>query len=137
MKRLKLKAIALVLLVSSGFVSCNNDDDETPPITTKKTLVSLVTGPVTGKVNQELTLNVTFAVDNSCGAFNKFIETTTDKTTVIEVEAKYEGSDCGTTTATKITTYKFKATTIGTYILKFKKSVTEFVTQTIEITAAT
>lgn len=136
MKRLKLKAIALALFVTAGFVSCNNDDD-TPSITTKKTLVSLVTGPTAGTVNQELTLNVTFTVDNSCGAFNKFIETTTDKTTVIEVEAKYEGSNCGTTAATKTTTYKFKATTAGTYILKFKKSATEFVTQTIVITAAT
>jgi hypothetical protein len=136
MKRLKLKAIALALFVTAGFVSCNNDDD-TPSITTKKTLVSLVTGPTAGTVNQELTLNVTFAVDNSCGAFNKFIETTTDKTTVIEVEAKYEGSNCGTTATTKTTTYKFKATTTGTYILKFKKSATEFVTQTIVITAAT
>lgn len=136
MKRLKVTAIALVLFVSAGFVSCDNDDD-TPPITTKKTLVSLVTGPTTGKVNQELTLDVTFAVDNSCGAFNKFIESTTDKTTVIEVEAKYEGSNCGTTAGTKTATYKFKATAVGTYILKFKKSATEFVTQTIEITAAT
>jgi hypothetical protein len=135
MKRLKLKAIALALFVTAGFVSCNNDDD-TPFFTTKKTLVSLVTGPTTGKVNQELTLNVTFAVDNNCGAFNKFIETTTDKTTVIEVEAKYEGSNCGATVVNKTTTYKFKATTVGTYILKFKKSATEFVTQTIVITTA-
>ncbi len=101
----------------------------------KKTVVSVVTGPTTGAVNQELTLTVTFAVDNNCGEFNKFIETTTDKTKIIEVEAKYQGSNCGTTASTKTTPYKFKATAAGTYILKFKKSATEFVTQTIIITA--
>lgn len=134
MKKLKLKAIALALFVTAGLVSCNNDD--TPSFTTKKTLVSVVTGATTGKVNQEITLNVTFAVDNNCGAFNKFIETTTDKTKVIEVEAKYVGSNCGTTATTKTTTYKFKAAAVGTYTLRFKKSATEFVTQTIVITAA-
>jgi hypothetical protein len=135
MKKLKLKAIALALFVTTGFASCSKDD--TPAITTKNTVVSIVAGSTTGTVNQELTLNVTFAVDNSCGAFNKFIETTTDKTTVIEVQAKYEGSNCGTTATTKTTTYKFKATTTGTYILKFKKSATEFVIQTIVISATT
>lgn len=133
MKKFRLKAVVLALVVTTGFASCNNDDDA---ITTKKTVVSAVTGPTTGTVNQELTLNVSFAVDNSCGTFNKFIETTTEKTKVIEVEAKYEGGDCNASTTSKTTTYKFKATTAGTYVFKFKKSATEFVTQTIVISAA-
>lgn len=134
MKRLKLKAVVLALVVTAGFTSCNNDDETTK---TKKTVVSAVTGPTTGVVNQELTLNVTFAVDNSCGVFSKFIETTTEKTKVIEVETKYEGSNCNASATTKTTTYKFKTTAAGTYIFKFKKSATEFITQTIVITAAT
>jgi hypothetical protein len=134
MKKLKLKAVALVLVVAAGFASCSKDD--TPVVNTKKAMVSIVSGPTTGIINQELTLNVTFTVDNSCGVFNKFIETTTDKTKVIEVEAKYEGVNCGTTPAAKTAPYKFKATAAGTYIFKFKKSATEFVTQTIVITAA-
>ncbi len=133
---MKFKAIALVLLVTVGFVSCDNDDDKSST-TIKKSFVSLVTGPTTGTVNQELTLTVTFAVDNSCGTFNKYVETTKYETTKeIEVEAKYEGSNCGTTAVTKTESYKFKAAKVGTYILKFKKSATEFVSQTVEITAA-
>lgn len=135
MKKLKFRAIALVLFVTIGFVSCNDDDDNSSPIT-KKSFVSVVTGPTTGTINQELTLTVTFAVDNSCGTFNKYVETTKSETTKeIEVEAKYEGSNCGTTAVTKTGSYKFKAAKVGTYILKFKKSATEFVTQTVEITA--
>lgn len=134
MKKIKLQMLGLVLFVATGLASCSSDD--APAIVTKKTVVSAVTGPTTGIVNQELTLNITFAVDNSCGAFNKFIETTADKTKTIEVEAKYEGSNCGTTAATKTTTYKFKSAAAGTYIFKFKKSATEYVTQTIVISTA-
>ncbi|AOZ99208.1 hypothetical protein [Flavobacterium commune] len=134
MKNLKLKVVALVLFVSAGFVSCDNDD--TPSVETKTAFVSAVTGATTSTVNQEITLEVTYAVENNCGVFNKFIETTAGNTKTIEVQTKYEGSNCGTTAATKKTSYKFKATAAGTYILKFKKTATEFVTQTIVVSSA-
>jgi hypothetical protein len=78
-------------------------------------------------------LTVTFAVENNCGAFNKFTETTDGTTKTIEVEAKYQGSDCGTTAATKTGVYKFKSSTTGTFNLKFKKTATEFITHTIVV----
>lgn len=96
----------------------------------------MVTGPTTAKVNEEITLGITYSVESNCGVFNKFIETTVDKTKTIEVETKVEGTTCDTTPATKKTTYKFKAAAVGVYILKFKKSATEFVTQTITVSAA-
>jgi hypothetical protein len=133
MKKIKLQVIALVLVVASGFTSCSNDDDE-PILVTKKSFISAVAGPTTGRVNQELILTVSFGVDNDCGAFNKFVEITTGNTKEIEVESKYVGTNCNTIPVTKTTPYSFKATTAGTYILKFKKSATEFVTQTIVIT---
>ena len=132
MKTVKLKMVAFVLFMAAGFIACDKDDDA-PQIITKKTLVTNVTGAETGSVNQEIALNVTFKIDNTCGAFNKVIEKTTGKTTTIEVEAKYIGSNCGTTPSTKKVIYKFKAATAGTYILKFKKSDTEFITHTIVI----
>ncbi|TDE04898.1 hypothetical protein [Flavobacterium hiemivividum] len=135
MKNLRLKAAALVLFVTAGLASCSNDDD-TPTIVTKKTFVTEVTGPTTAKLNEEIALEVTYAVENNCGVFNKFIETSAEKTKTIEVETKQEGTTCDTTPATKKTTYKFKAATEGTYILNFKKSETEFVTQTITVSAA-
>ncbi|MFV8368771.1 hypothetical protein [Flavobacterium sp. LB2R40] len=135
MKKIKLQVIALVLVVASGFASCSNDDDQ-QVIITKKSFVSAVTGPTTGTVNQELVLSVTFDVENKCSVFNKFIETATDNTKVIEVETKLEGVDCGTIPVSKITTYKFKATAAGTYLFKFKKSATEFITQTIVVSSA-
>ena len=132
MKTVKLKMVAFVLFMAAGFIACDKDDD-VPSIITKKSLVTNVTGATTGNVNQEIALEVTFGVDNKCGAFNKLLKETTDKTTTIEVEAKYVGSNCGTTASTKKITYKFKATSAGTYIIKFKKSNTEYITHTIVI----
>jgi hypothetical protein len=134
MKNLRLKAAALVLFVTAGLASCSSDD--APTIVTKKTFVTEVTGPTTAKLNEEIALEVTYAVENNCGVFNKFVETSAENTKTIEVETKVEGTTCDSTPATKKTTYKFKAATEGTFILNFKKSETEFVTQTIIVSTA-
>lgn len=133
MKKFALKTMALVLFVSTAFTSCSSDDDSGTTQTTQKEFVTAVTGPTTGTVNQEVTLNVTFAIDNACGQFNKYVQTTNGNTKTIEVEAKYVGNNCGTTPSTKSEPYKFTVTVAGTYVFKFKKSATEFITQTVVI----
>lgn len=132
MKKFRLQTVAMILFVAVSLTSCSKDDDQ-PQVVTKTSLVTAVTGPTTGTPNQELSFTVTYAVENNCGVFSKFVETTTANTKQIEVQSKYEGTNCGTTAATKTTTYKFKPTASGTYILKFKKSATEFITQTIVV----
>ena len=135
MKKLRLQTVAMILFVAVSLTACSKDDDK-PQEVTKTSLVSAITGPTTGIPNQELSFTVTYAVENNCGTFNKFIETTTENTKQIEVQSKYEGTSCGTTPATKTTTYKMKPTVEGTYILKFKKTASEFVTQTIVVKKA-
>ena len=132
MKKFKLQAAAILFVATSIFTACSNDDD-TPSVVTKKSLVSKVEGATTVKKDVELPLTVTFGVENNCGAFNKFTETTDGTTKTIEVEAKYQGKDCGTTAATKTGVYKFKSSTTGTFNLKFKKTATEFITHTIVV----
>ena len=132
MKNFRLQAAVVVLFIATAFTSCS-DDDNTPNAVTKTSLVSKVEGAVTGDINVEVPLTVTFSVDNNCGSYNKFIETAAANTKTIEVESKYEGTDCGTTPISKTAVYKFKSTTVGTYNLKFKKTATEFVTHTIVI----
>ena len=133
MKKFSIYAAALVLFTAGSVASCSNDDDA-PASTSKIAYVTAVAGPATGTVNQELSYNVSFTVDNSCGAFDKVVETAgAANTKTIEVKAKYAGNDCGTTPTVKSTTYKFKATAAGTYVLKFKKTATEFVTQNVVV----
>lgn len=134
MKKLRLNVAAIVLFTAAAFTSCSNDDDNNSGTPTSKTaFVTAVTGPTTGTVNTELSLNVAFTADNACGVFDKVIETTAANTKTIEVKAKYTGTNCGTTPTSKTTVYKFSATTAGTYVLKFKKTATDFVTQTIVV----
>ena len=73
MKNFKLKSVLVVLFLSTALISCSNDDDNSNALsaTTKNALVTEVKGPATGKVNEELSYDVTFIVDNACGEFSK------------------------------------------------------------------
>lgn len=136
MKSFKLKSVLVVLFLSISFVSCNNDDDETPvenPVS-KAALVTGITGPATGKVNDELSYEVTYVVDNACGEFDKISEVKIGTVTGLQVIAKYPAGVCTQQVPDpKKTVYKFKATAKGTVEIKFKKSETEFITKSVVI----
>ncbi|QSW89461.1 hypothetical protein J0383_01295 [Flavobacterium endoglycinae] len=135
MKSFKLKSILVVLFLSISIVSCSNDDDEKPVVpNVKAALVTEIKGPATGKVNDELSYEVTFVVDNACGEFDKISEVTIGAVKGLQVIAKYPSEVCiQQVPDPKKTVYKFKATAKGTYDIKFKKSETEFLTQKVVI----
>lgn len=131
MKKLQLHAVALLLFAATTFISCSNDDDTNT--ISKTEFVTQVNGPTTATINQEISLDVTYAVAGECGVFEKTLETVTGNTKTIEVVVKYGDTDLCTQPTTQTLVYKFKATAAGTYLLKFKKSATEFITQTIVV----
>ena len=136
MKNFRFKSVFVVLFLSSALISCNNDDDEpiTPKPTTKVALVTEVKGPATGKVNEELSYDVTFIVDNACGEFSKISEVTIGTEKGLQVEAKYPSEICTQQVPDpKKTIYKFKSATKGTFEIKFKKSDKEFITTKVVI----
>ncbi|MFD1605712.1 hypothetical protein ACFSJW_03850 [Flavobacterium artemisiae] len=135
MKSFRLKSVLVVLFLSIGLVSCSNDDDEkTPATTTKAALVTEIKGPATGKVNDELSYEVTYTVDNACGEFDKISEVTIGAVKGLQVIAKYPTGVCTQQVPEpKKTVYKYKATAKGTIEIKFKKSETEFLTQKVVI----
>ncbi|AWK05467.1 hypothetical protein HYN56_14960 [Flavobacterium crocinum] len=135
MKSFRLKSVLVVLFLSIAFVSCSNDDDEkTPVVTTKAALVTEIKGPATGKVNDELSYDVTYTVDNACAEFDKISEVTIGDVKGLQVIAKYPSEVCTQQVPEpKKTVYKFKATAKGTIEIKFKKSETEFLTQKVVI----
>ncbi|WP_264551217.1 hypothetical protein [Flavobacterium sp. N2038] len=135
MKSFKLKSVLVVLFLSTVLISCSNDDDKAvAPIKTKVAFVTEIKGPETGKVNDELSYDVTFLVDNACGEFDKISETKIGEVKGLQVEAKYPSELCTQQVPDpKKTVYKFKATEKGTFEIKFKKSETEFVTQKVVI----
>ncbi|PBJ16133.1 hypothetical protein [Flavobacterium sp. ACN6] len=128
MKSFRLKSFLVVLFLSIAFISCSSDDDDkTPAPTTKAALVTEITGPATGKVNEELSYDVTFVADNACGEFDRISEVLIDKVKGLQVEVKYASEVCTQQVPSpKKTVYKFKSDTKGTFEIKFKKSETEF-----------
>lgn len=133
MKKFKFPFAFLLLFVSTAITSSCSDDNEVSIITKKAAFTTAVVGDAAADVNEEITLNVTFTVDNNCGSFFTYDETTAANVKTITVVAQYEGQDCGTTPTTKTAAYKFKATVAGSYTLKFKKSATEFITHTVVV----
>ena len=132
MKNFALKTIALVLFVSTFIASCSSDDaGET--ILVKRQSVTAVDGPTEGIPGQEITLTVTYQVDNSCGVFQRFYETINGNSKTINIEARYDGDNCGDTVSTKTQPYTLTIIEPGTYTFKFRKSNTEFVTHVIVI----
>ncbi|PKB17980.1 hypothetical protein [Flavobacterium sp. 5] len=135
MKNFRLKSVLVALFVLTSLVSCNNDDDESPVTETAKiAFVTEVKGPATGKVNVELSYDVTFVPETACGVFSKFSDVTIGSVKGLQVEVKYPSDVCTQQVpAPKTVVYKFKPTTKGTYEIKFKKSATVFITQTVVI----
>ena len=136
MKNFRFKSVFVVLFLATALISCSNDDDEpiTPKPTTKVALVTEVKGPATGKVNEELSYDVTFIVDNACGEFSKISEVTIGTEKGLQVEAKYPSEICTQQVPDpKKTIYKFKSATKGTFEIKFKKSDKEFITTKVVI----
>ncbi|MEN2488309.1 hypothetical protein AAYQ05_10980 [Flavobacterium sp. B11] len=135
MKSFRLKTALVVLFLSIGFVSCSSDDDKVEStVKTKTAFVTEIKGPETGKVNEELSYDVTFIVDNACGEFDKISETTIGTDKGLQVIAKYASDVCTQQIPDpKKTVYKFKSAEKGTFEIKFKKSETEFLTQKVVI----
>ena len=135
MKSFSLKSILVVLFLSIALISCSNDDDNpTPSPVTKSALVTAITGPATGKVNEELSLDVTFIAENACGQFDRISEVMINKVKGLQVEVKYPSEVCTQQVPEpKKTVYKFKSAEKGTFEIKFKKSETEFLIHKVVI----
>lgn len=136
MKKFKLQSIALVVFLVTSLISCSSDNDSNPTTEQsifKSAFATEVTGPSTGKVNEELSYLVTFTVENGCGEFNKMTDVNIDKESGYQVEAKYPATCSTDTPQIRRTTYKVKSAVKGTFYLRFAKSETEFITTAVVI----
>lgn len=132
MKKIKFQAIAVMAFLAMGTASCSDDDSNDTSVS-KVAHVTEVTGPAEGDVNQELSYVVRYSVDNACGEFQRYVESTAGTTKTVEVVARYSANNCEAAAVIKDTVYKFKPTAAGEYSLKFKKSATEFITKAVTV----
>lgn len=134
MKTIKIKFVALLVMLAGIGVACSVDDGENYCFSTVYIEPESVTGPTTTTVNVPITLNVSFKPGNSCAIFNDFSESTTFPKE-IKLVVDYDGCQCTPTTQVLVEPYVFSATTPGQYVLKFLTATpNEPIERTIKVT---
>jgi len=137
MKNIKLRFLALVILLGGITVACSldSDTDNNTCYSSGYAFTTAVSGPDSTKVNVPITINASFKLENSCGSFNRLVESNSYPKSIAPF-VEYNGCNCTTTVTTLTKPYVFTASTAGTYELKFQKdAVPTFITKTIVVTA--
>ncbi|MFK7787320.1 MAG: hypothetical protein AB8B56_19510 [Crocinitomicaceae bacterium] len=118
--------ILLPLALLFILVSCNKIEYET-------VYIGLAEGPSVTKVNEDISITIKYGTPSSDGHFDRFIETEHTTTRYIQAIARF-GHDA--TAAHKIHTvyYSFKASSSGTYYLKFKSGPSTYINKTVVVT---
>jgi len=136
MKNIKLKFLALIIVLGAITVACSLDSDSnTNCYSSGYAFTNAVTGPDSTRVNVPITINVSFKLENSCGTFNRLVETNGYPKDIAPY-VEYTGCNCTTVDVPLIKPYIFTAPAAGTYSLRFQKDATPtFITKTIVVTA--
>lgn len=90
--------------------------------------------PLTGIVNNSISIPITFSVNNGCGSFGNITETNVGNTKTLVVNAKYLGCVCTLAMGEIQTSYNFTPTTIGNQIIKIAQPDGNFLSYSINIT---
>ncbi|PZR19897.1 MAG: hypothetical protein DI539_12515 [Flavobacterium psychrophilum] len=135
MKTIKIKFIAILVLVAGIGGACSLDDKDQYCFTSQYTGVKSISGPSATTVNTPITINVSYIPLGSCGEFNKFTETN-EFPKDIKVLVDYEGCNCPATDTADTVPYTFTATTPGEYVVNFLtgNEITPKITKTITVT---
>jgi hypothetical protein len=128
-----MKAKILLFFILAILVSCSDDDSE-ECIGYRPENVTEVNSPTSGRINESIEIEVKFPVYNGCGNFEKFIESGSEQSKIIEVQAKYEGCICTDNIPIITAIYEFIPSTIGEYELKFKSGESDYITVNIAVT---
>jgi hypothetical protein len=128
-----MKNILLIIISILTLSSCNKDSNEDNCIEYQTAYVTNVIAPTSGAINEELSIEAQFSVNNGCGNFSKFIEAGTGNSRTIVIQAKYEGCICTHAVETRNVNYFFRTQTPGVYEFKFKSDENEFIIVNITI----
>ncbi|MEO8771196.1 MAG: hypothetical protein ABI402_13965 [Ferruginibacter sp.] len=119
---MKIAIILYLIILSSFFIlSCSKTKDDNNCISYSNSPVINIQGPNSGLVNQDFVITLTYGISNGCGEFDHLEKSVSGNTTTINVIGKYTGCICTQVYKEEQTVYTFKATTAGTYYLKFFK----------------
>ena len=131
MKKVQLFSLFISLIL----LSCSNSNDEAENcLDYKHAFITAVNvEPMTVNMNEDLPIDLSYFIENSCGSFYTFDVNRNNKTYEIKVKAKYEGCQCNEIAGNLETTYHFRSPESGIYTLNFYTSASEFVTKVVYV----
>ena len=128
---MKQYVILLTGFLFFGLIACKKEN------VTNEQLhdITSVTGSATGTVNTDVILMVTYPYINGCDFIERFEESKEGNVITVKGITKPVGKDvvCTQDVGTRTIEYKFKASTAGTYELRFRKLDNTTVNHTIVI----
>jgi hypothetical protein len=131
MKIQKIRFIAFLIAIG-GVAACSIDEGDNECTYSQQGEFTLVTGPDTAVVNEEITLNVSVKMLRECGTFDEFSQSNGYPKEVYPIIFY---PDCGCKVANTFTTvpYTFSASVAGQYELRFQ-TATNPIIKTITVT---
>ncbi|GGF07824.1 hypothetical protein [Hymenobacter cavernae] len=97
------------------------------------TYIAQATGPRTSRANEDVKFTVSFAAENSCGKFDKFIQERVGDSVKVALSVSYDGCVCTQVAVPIQADYTFKPTQPGTYYLKFLSGPTTYTVDTLTV----
>jgi len=136
MKSIKIKFLAVIVILAGITAACSlESDNQNTCYSSGYAFTNAVAGPDTTAVNRPITINVSFKLENSCGTFNRLVESNGYPKDIIPY-VEYSGCNCTATATTLTKPYTFTAPSAGTYVLRFQKDATPaYITKTVVVTA--
>lgn len=131
MKKFKIRFIAF-LIVIGGIAACSIDEGDNECTYSQQGEFTLVTGPDTAVVNEEITLDVSVKALRECGTFDKFSESNGYPKEIFAV-VFYSDCNCKVKNTFVTVPYTFSASVPGQYELKFQ-TATDPIVKTITVT---
>jgi len=137
--RILLLSTVLFLAISLSGCDIGSSSEQTCTASGIGTAAAEVSGEEGGTttiaVGETVTFNVSFKIPNLCYSFDRFFQQNIDASErQITVNTKYDGCNCEDQETTLTKPYSFTPTTAGNYILKFKKSNTEYFVRNVTVT---
>ena len=118
-----LQHFTLVTVLLFALASCKKEDAEVVPKESKLVQADIagVNGPVTGKINQQLTFSVVWQNADGTAKFDHLTDSVAENTRFIRLYAITNAIDTADATrkVQNVVAYKFKPTAPGVYYLKF------------------
>ncbi len=133
-----IKSLLSASLAGIALSACQDMNLESSENCFSKEVVypTIISVPDSGKINEQLTFDISVNLKNDCGSFGGFLTTSDSLAQKINIEslAAYRGCTCAATEKEIDTAYTFTPSAAGTYQFSFKNGASSFDTKTVIVT---